>query len=89
MAASSRLRVDLLPCPDLRKKRYRPGLSDSPAEVESRLLVAAGVKLPPQLEQKIGHLRQHRLNAMNRGMAGRGRPNNAVTRRNLSPLSSA
>ncbi len=64
MAAYSRLRVDLLPCPDLRKKRYRPGLSDSPAEVESRLLVAAGVKLPPQLEQKIGHLRQHRLSAM-------------------------
>jgi len=48
--------------------------------------VAEGVKLPPQLEQQIGHLRQHRLSAMDPGMAGRGRPNNAVTRRNLSPL---
>ncbi len=57
-AASSRLRVDLLPCPDLRKERYRPSLSRSPAEVESRLLMAAEVQLPPQLEQKIGHLRQ-------------------------------
>jgi len=85
VAAYSRLRVDLLPCPDLRKERYRPGLSDSPAEVESRLLVAAGVKLPPQLEQQIGHLRQHRLSAMDPGMAGRTERDHQIQPRSSRP----
>jgi len=85
VAAYSRLRVDLLPCPDLRKERYRPGLSGSPAEVESRLLVAAGVKLPPQLEEKIGHLRQHRLGAMDPGMAGRTERDHQIQPRSSRP----
>jgi len=85
VAASSRLRVNLLPCPDLRKERNRPGLSRSPAEVESRLLMAAGVQLPPQIEQKIGHLRQRRLGAMDPGIAGRTERDHQIQPRSSRP----
>ncbi len=75
----------LLPCPAVLKKRHRLGLSDSPTEVESGLLMAARVKLPPQLPQEGRHRGEHRPGAMDPGMAARTERDHQIQPRSSRP----
>jgi len=51
------------------KEELRTALLHFGLKRERPVIRERGVKLPPQLEQKIGDLRQHRLGAMNLAIA--------------------